>query len=123
MSGARHQNLPSQARHSFLQAVESLPIHRDHPVGFACFFAGLSGHYTSETLKDIPAQWQRFGPYIGTLPGQIGRVAYGVCFNMSDDAATSRFGFRYNSRPQINPGQSFHPGLLQIRRRGTARLG
>jgi AraC family transcriptional regulator len=29
---------------------------------------------------DIPAMWQRFGPYIGNIPGQVGRVAYGVCF-------------------------------------------
>ncbi|WP_260739773.1 GyrI-like domain-containing protein [Tunturiibacter lichenicola] len=46
--------------------------------------AGLRGHYTSETMKDIPALWQRFAPHIGKIPGQVGGVAYGVCFPLSD---------------------------------------
>ena len=42
--------------------------------------AGLKVHYTADTMNQIPAQWERFGPMIGTVPGQIGGVAYGVCF-------------------------------------------
>ena len=30
---------------------------------------------------EIPALWQRFGPHIGTVPGQVGQEAYGVCHN------------------------------------------
>jgi AraC family transcriptional regulator len=43
--------------------------------------AGLRQHYTPETMKNIPELWQRFGPHIGKIPGQVGRVAYGLCFN------------------------------------------
>jgi AraC family transcriptional regulator len=43
--------------------------------------AGLREHYTSETMKNIPLLWLRFGPHIGSIPGQVGRVAYGWCFN------------------------------------------
>jgi len=43
--------------------------------------AGLREHYTSQTMKNIPELWQRFGPHIGNIPGQVGRVAYGLCFN------------------------------------------
>jgi AraC family transcriptional regulator len=43
--------------------------------------AGLRYRYTSETRKNIPAQWQRFAPRIGNIPGQVGRAAYGLCFN------------------------------------------
>jgi AraC family transcriptional regulator len=43
--------------------------------------AGLRGHYTPETMKNIPELWQRFGPHIGHVPGQVGHVAYGLCFN------------------------------------------
>jgi hypothetical protein len=43
--------------------------------------AGLRERYTSETMKNIPALWLRFGPHIGKIPGQVGRVAYGLCFN------------------------------------------
>jgi len=43
--------------------------------------AGLREHYTSETMKNMPELWQRFAPHIGNIPGQVGRVAYGLCFN------------------------------------------
>jgi AraC family transcriptional regulator len=46
--------------------------------------AGLRGHYTRETMRDIPDLWKRFAPYIGKVPGQVGGVAYGVCFPLSD---------------------------------------
>src|SRR5258708_12339663 len=43
--------------------------------------AGLREHFTPETMKNIPELWQRFGPHIGNIPGQVGHVAYGLCFN------------------------------------------
>jgi AraC family transcriptional regulator len=49
--------------------------------GKALRIAGLRAHYTSETMKSIPELWLRFGPHIGNVPGQVGRVAYGLCFN------------------------------------------
>jgi len=54
--------------------------------GRALLIAGLRSRYTPETMRDIPAQWQRFAPHIGQVPGQIGGVAYGVCFNTSNGA-------------------------------------
>ena len=50
--------------------------------------AGLSERYTSETCARIPAQWQRFAPYLGNIPGQVGRTAYGVLFNGDDSGNT-----------------------------------
>ncbi|MDX8470144.1 AraC family transcriptional regulator [Mesorhizobium sp. VK23B] len=47
--------------------------------------AGLGERYSCESSAGIPMQWQRFGPYFGNIPGQIGDVAYGVCVN-GDDA-------------------------------------
>jgi AraC family transcriptional regulator len=47
--------------------------------------AGLGERYSCETSAGIPMQWQRFNPYIGNIPGEIGEVAYGVCAN-GDDA-------------------------------------
>ena len=32
--------------------------------------AGMSDRYTFETNEGIPALWQAFIPYIGTLPGR-----------------------------------------------------
>ena len=47
--------------------------------------AGLCERYNRESSKAIPAQWQRFQPYIGNIPGQVGGTAYGVCFNSDED--------------------------------------
>jgi len=53
--------------------------------GKALDFAGLRSRYkTSETMNSIPAQWERFVPYIGKIPGQVGRAAYGACWNSAD---------------------------------------
>jgi AraC family transcriptional regulator len=37
-------------------------------------------------VEGIPAQWQRFAPNIGKIPGQVGWTCYGVCFNFDADA-------------------------------------
>ena len=47
--------------------------------------AGLGARYNWETGAAIPAQWQRFVPYNGTIAGQIGTTTYGVCCNGDDE--------------------------------------
>jgi AraC family transcriptional regulator len=42
---------------------------------------GIGARYSPETIAGIPAQWQRFGPHIGSIPGQVGFATYGVCTN------------------------------------------
>lgn len=46
----------------------------------AIIIAGLGGRFNQSSIAGIPALWQRFGPYIGTLPGQVGDFTYGVCY-------------------------------------------
>jgi len=53
--------------------------------GPALLIAGLGERYTCETSSRIPAQWQRFVPHLGHIPGQVGQIAYGVRHN-SDEA-------------------------------------
>ena len=48
----------------------------------ALLMAGLQEHYTPETMHTIPAQWKRL-PF-GKIPGQLGRMAYGVVFNLDE---------------------------------------
>jgi AraC family transcriptional regulator len=50
--------------------------------GRPLLIAGLAGRYTAGTLDDLPALWERFSVHIGRIPGQVGRVAYGVCSEM-----------------------------------------
>ena len=47
--------------------------------------AGLGERYNHENGAGIPGQWQRFGRFIESIPGRIGKVAFGVCCN-GDDA-------------------------------------
>jgi len=58
--------------------------------GKTLLIAGLSERYTSETSANIPAQWQRFVPHLGRIPGQAGRTTYGVLCN-SDDAGNTEY--------------------------------
>ena len=66
---------------SFLTNLEPPRFETSRPF----LIAGLGERYSCETSAAIPMQWQRFGPYIGNIPGETGAVAYGVCVN-GDDA-------------------------------------
>ena len=57
--------------------------------------AGLRDHYTPSTSNQIPALWQRFGPHIGRVPGQLSGVTYGVCFPQSS-------GFDYMAGVEVS---------------------
>jgi AraC family transcriptional regulator len=65
---------------SLLAELEA-PRFEDGP---ALLIVGLSEHYDAESSAGIPSQWQRFIPYLGNIPTQIGRTAYGVCYNGDD---------------------------------------
>jgi len=51
--------------------------------GKPLLFAGLRGHFTAASWDGIPAQWYRLESF-GKILGQVGRVHYGLCFNMSE---------------------------------------
>jgi AraC family transcriptional regulator len=52
----------------------------------ALLIFGLGERYV-RTNAGIPSQWDRFTPYLGTIPGQVGNVAYGVICN-TDEAGS-----------------------------------
>ncbi|GGA60723.1 AraC family transcriptional regulator [Edaphobacter acidisoli] len=47
--------------------------------------AGLGDRFTVENHSGIPSLWQRFGPHIGHVPGQVGGKAYGIVHNFDED--------------------------------------
>jgi predicted transcriptional regulator YdeE len=61
--------------------------------------AGLNQRYTNDTRTSIPAQWQRFAPHLGKVPGQIGKSSYGVCWNFGENCA-----FDYLSGAEVADG-------------------
>ena len=51
--------------------------------------AGLRGDYTPDTMNHLSAQWQRLIPHLGKIPGQVGRVTYGVSWCSDNSSAIS----------------------------------
>ncbi len=49
--------------------------------------AGFAERCTSATNGRIPALWSRFAPHIGSIPGQVDDIAYGVCYNSAEDGS------------------------------------
>ena len=47
--------------------------------------AGIVERYRCESPAGIPDQWQKFLPYLGQIPKQVGKAAYGVCFNFDGE--------------------------------------
>jgi AraC family transcriptional regulator len=45
---------------------------------------GSRARYTFGTIAGIPMQWQRFGPFIGTIPARVDKLSYGVCCEFDD---------------------------------------
>ena len=79
--------------------------------GKALLLAGLSGRYTGETNSQIPALWQRFGPeYFGRVPGQVGMVSYGVCYNFAPEAV-----FDYLAGVEVTSLAGVPAALTQLR--------
>jgi AraC family transcriptional regulator len=46
---------------------------------------GMLKRYNCEAVGEIPAQWARFAPHLGTIPGEVTGAAYGVCHNHDSD--------------------------------------
>jgi AraC family transcriptional regulator len=77
--------------------------------GKAMLIAGLRSHFTSATWGAIPEQWERLTPYLGKIPGQLGRVTYGLCFRGPD-------GIDYLSGVEVSnvegvPGEFRHASI------------
>jgi AraC family transcriptional regulator len=68
--------------------MDQTPIENLQPPRFEngkpLLLAGLGERYTCDSSAGIPAQWQRFLPHFGNIPGQVGRIAYGACSNFDD---------------------------------------
>ena len=95
---------------SQLPSTETPPVHLDPPTfkdGDAMLIAGLNGHYSIDTMNEIPTLWQRFAPHIGNIPGQVDRAAYGVCFLSSN-------GVDYLSGVQVSNSNGLPSGFQVV---------
>jgi AraC family transcriptional regulator len=70
-----------------IKMTESGTVELEQPrreTGAALLIGGLRVRYRDATIAGIPMQWQRFAPFIGTVSGRIGGMAYGVCCNFDE---------------------------------------
>jgi AraC family transcriptional regulator len=75
--------------------------------GRPMLLAGLRGSYTKETMKEIPALWNRFVSLLGKVQGQVSDVTYGVCFPSSN-------GFDYLSGVEVQSAQGLPEGFTTV---------
>jgi AraC family transcriptional regulator len=89
--GVTPETLRSRGTLENLELVEPMPMSQPSKTklesprmveGKPLLVAGLSQRYADNA--GMPAQWQRFVPYLGNVPGQVGRKAYGVLYNGDD---------------------------------------
>lgn len=70
-------------------SMNSTSVSNIAPRGFeqvnARTFAGLLQRHDCQKLAGLPAQWQRFAQYLGSVPGQVGEATYGVMYNYDGD--------------------------------------
>jgi AraC family transcriptional regulator len=78
--------------------------------GKVLLLAGLSERIECENPGAIPQLWQRFVPYLGNVPGQIGKNAYGVIYN-TDDAGN----MDYMCGVEVSEFSSVPPEFARLR--------
>jgi len=70
---------------------------------------GLCERYAYTDCRGIPAQWERFRPYLGQIPGAVAGAAYGVC------CATENPGeLDYFAGVAVDPAANVPEGLKAI---------
>lgn len=101
----------SKLTESFLMNAEK-PIKLNKPTILDAppmFFAGLGRRFEYDDMGAIPAQWQKFNEYAGTLTGEVSGAAYGVCTN----ADTT--GLDYISAVEVRDLSDVPPELMRLR--------
>jgi AraC family transcriptional regulator len=73
-------------------------------------FAGILARYNCQAPAGIPDQWQRFAPFIGTIPGQVGKAAYGVCYNFDSEG-----NFDYMCAVEVAGMRDLPKGITSLR--------
>ena len=71
--------------------------------GKPLLIAGLRRHFAAPS-NAIAEQWTQFAHYLGNIPGQVGGVAYGLCFPQSK-------GLDYLSGVEVSSIDSAPPEL------------
>ena len=71
--------------------------------------AGLVCRYNCESVAGISDQWQRFGPYFGAIPKQVGTHAYRASFNFDNES-----NFDYLCGVQVSSDADLPKGITSL---------
>jgi AraC family transcriptional regulator len=74
----------------------------------AFMIAGLSARVRPGNQDDMMAIWQRFAPHIGSVPGQIGKAAYGA-------VSGSASGVDYLAGVEVADASGLRDGFTHVR--------
>ena len=116
--GLTPEQVRSQAHTDNLLLVEpiimnAIPAAELEPPRFENFrpilFAGIVERYDCQSPAGIPDQWQRFGPNIGRIPGQVGSIAYGVVYNFDSEG-----NFDYMCAVEVSGTSTLPKGLSTL---------
>ncbi len=89
------EHIRAQGHTTNLTLVEAIVMSTTHKTELApprfeniqpMLLAGLVERYACQSPGGIPDQWQRFGPYIGNIPGQVGNTAFGAVYNFDRES-------------------------------------
>jgi AraC family transcriptional regulator len=75
--------------------------------------AGLVQRHDCQSPAGIPDQWQRFSPYIGIIPRQVGKEAYGVVYNFDSDS-----NFDYLCGVEVSDASDLPQGITSLQMAG-----
>jgi len=116
--GITPQTLRARGQLETISLVE--PIRRDFHMainvqmpriekGRLLLLAGLAERFDFGTVQRIPLLWQRFAPFIGSVPGQVGYTTYGVSINGDDE------GFDYEAAVEVESLERLPQDLKGLR--------
>jgi AraC family transcriptional regulator len=73
-------------------------------------FVGLVERYDCQSPAGIPAQWQRFTPFLGSIPRQAAAATYGVVYNFDAEG-----NFDYLCGVEVATASNLPNGLTSMR--------
>jgi AraC family transcriptional regulator len=83
------------------------PLVEDRP---AQRIAGMSNHFTFQTMDNIPHLWSRFGPYLPELATDGPLTTFGISGPMQEGVD----GFDYFAGAPMAKGSELIPGLTEM---------
>jgi AraC family transcriptional regulator len=113
--GTTPENVRDAASTAGLQLVEAqrVDVRSDRPLpaprierGRLLLIAGLADREHTR----IPFLWEKFGPLMGSIPGQVGFTGYGVCANADEDG-----NYTYIAGVEVRRFDGVPDGLTTIR--------